>query len=93
MTAEKSTTIELVELIRKCDRSADQLLRRENSILMVRDALTKMRPVLKIEMSAIDAVQVTLFIQNILCSHSGSIIPNFRMQQKHMLVKSSATLN
>ena len=68
MTAEKSTTMELIELIRKCDRSADQLLRRENCELMVRDALNKMRPVFKIEMSAIDAVQVRVFIHNNICS-------------------------
>ena len=58
MTAEKSTTMELIELIRKCDRSADQLLRRENCMLMVRDAIYKMGPELRIEMSAIDAIQV-----------------------------------
>ena len=58
MTAEKSTALELAELIRKCDKSADQLLRRENCMLMAKDALNKMRPVLKIDMGAIDAIQV-----------------------------------
>ena len=62
MTAEKSTTMELIELIRKCDRSADQLLMRENCMLMAKAALNKMRPVLKIEMGAIDAIQVRFFI-------------------------------
>ena len=69
MTAEKSTTMELIELIRKCDRSADQLLRRENCMLMIKDALNKMRPVLKIDMSAIDAIQVRSFIQDNGCSY------------------------
>ena len=58
MTAEKSTTMELIELIRKCDKSADQLLRRENCMLMAKDALSQMRPVLKIDIGAIDAIQV-----------------------------------
>ena len=58
MTAEKSTTMELIELIRKCNKSADQLLKRENCMLMAKDALSKMRPVLKIDMGAIDAIQV-----------------------------------
>ena len=67
MTTEKSPTMELIELIRKCDRAADQLLMRENSILMTKTALNKMRPVLKIEMAAIDAVQVRSFILNNIC--------------------------
>ena len=67
MTAEKSTTMELIELIRKCDRSADQLLRRENCMLMVKDALDKMRPILKIEMDAIDAIQVRSIISKMIC--------------------------
>ena len=67
MTAEKSTTMELIELIRKCDRSADQLLRRENCMLMVRDALNKTRPLVQIEMGAIDAIQVRSVIQNSIC--------------------------
>ena len=67
MTAEKSTTMELIELIRKCDRSADQLLRRENCMLMVKDALNKMRPILKIEMDAIDAIQVRSIISKLIC--------------------------
>ena len=67
MTAEKSTTMELIELIRKCDRSADQLLRRENCMLMVKDALNKMRPILKIEMDAIDAIQVRSIISKMIC--------------------------
>ena len=58
MTEEKSTTMELIELIRKCDKSADQLLRRENCMLMAKDALSQMRPVLKIDIGAIDAIQV-----------------------------------
>ena len=64
MTAEKSTTLEVIELIRKCERSANQLLRRENCILMAKDALNKMRPELKIDMSAVDAIQVRTFIQD-----------------------------
>ena len=67
MTAAKSTTMELIELIRKCDRSADQLLRRENCMLMVKDALNKMRPILKIEMDAIDAIQVRSIISKMIC--------------------------
>ena len=67
MTAEKSTTMELIELIRKCDRSADQLLRRENCMLLVKDALNKMRPILKIEMDAIDAIQVRSIISKMIC--------------------------
>ena len=65
MTAEKSR--ELIELIRKCDRSADQLLRRENCMLMVREAINKTRPLVQIEMGAIDAIQVRSVIQNIIC--------------------------
>ena len=65
MTAEKSR--ELIELIRKCDRSADQLVKRENCMLMVRDAINKTRPVVQIEMGAIDAIQVRSVIQNTIC--------------------------
>ena len=68
MTTEKSTTMEVIELIRKCDRSADQLLKRENCMLMAKDALNKMRPALKIEIGAIDAIQVRSFILNNICS-------------------------
>ena len=62
MSAEKSTTMELIEHIRKCNTTADQILRRENVMLMVRDALYKEGPQLRIEISAIDALQVSLFI-------------------------------
>ena len=65
MTAENSR--ELIELMRKCDRSADQLLRRENCMLMVREAINKTRPLVQIEMGAIDAIQVRSVIQNIIC--------------------------
>ena len=65
MTAEKPR--ELIELIRKCDRSADLLLRRENCMLMVREAINKTRPLVQIEMGAIDAIQVRSVIQIIIC--------------------------
>ena len=64
MSAEKSTSIELFELIGNCSKTADQLWRRENCMLMVRDALYKMRPALRIEMKAIEAIQVRSFIKN-----------------------------
>ena len=64
MSAEKSTIIELIKLIQNCNRTADQLLKRENCMLMVRDALYKIRPELRIEMKAIEAIQVSLFVKN-----------------------------
>ena len=64
MSAEKSTSIELFELIGNCSKTADQLWRRENCMLMVRDALYKMRPALRIEMKAIEAIQVSSSIMN-----------------------------
>ena len=64
MTAEKSTSTEILELIRHCERSADKILRRKHFQEQVRAVINKMVPELLIEVSAFDALQVRLNMKN-----------------------------
>ena len=76
MSAEKSTTTQLLELIRQCDRSADNIIRRKYFQDQVRVVIQRMRPDLLIEVSAFDALQVRLYtnalqIMNYINTFSG----------------------
>ena len=64
MTAEKSTSTEILELIRHCERSADKILRRKHFQDQVRVVIDKMVPELLIEVSAFDALQVRCHMEN-----------------------------
>ena len=76
MTAEKSTTTQLLELIRQCDRSADNIIRRKYFQDQVRVVIQRMTPDLLIDVSAFDALQVRLYtnalqIMNYINTFSG----------------------
>ena len=58
MTAEKSTSTELLELIRHCERSAENMIRKKHFQELVGAVIQKMRPALLIEDNALDALQV-----------------------------------
>ena len=58
MTAEKSTSTELFKLIRHCERSAEDIIRKKYFQDLVGSAIQKMRPALLIEDRALDALQV-----------------------------------
>ena len=57
MTA-KSTSTLLLELIGECERSANERLRRDLCHLTVKHVIGKMGPQFKIEVSAMEAIQV-----------------------------------
>ena len=57
MTA-KSTNIQLLELIRECERSACEIIRKDHCNVMVKHVLNKMGPKFKIEVNAMNAIQV-----------------------------------
>ena len=59
----KSTSIQLLELIGECERTANAILRKDHCNLMVRHVLSTSAPKFKIEISAMDAIQVRLQIQ------------------------------
>ena len=56
--AAKSTSIQLLELIGECERSANEIIRKDHCNLMVRHVLNKMGPKFKIEVNAMNAIQV-----------------------------------
>ena len=60
--ATKSTTTQLLELIGECERSANEILRKDHCNLLVRHVLNKMGPRFKIEFNAMDAIQVRFII-------------------------------
>ena len=57
MTA-KSTSIQLLELIGECERSASEIIRNDHCNVMVKHVLNKMGPKFKIEVNAMNALQV-----------------------------------
>ena len=57
MTA-KSTNIQLLELIGECERSASEIIRKDHCNVMVKHVLNKMGPKFKIEVNAMNAIQV-----------------------------------
>ena len=57
MTA-KSTSTQLLELIGECERSTNEILRKELCHMTVRHVISKMGPKYKIEFSAMEAIQV-----------------------------------
>ena len=61
--ASKPTTTQLFELIGECERSANEILRKDYCNLLVRLVLNKMGPRFKIEFGAMDAIQVCYKIQ------------------------------
>ena len=56
--AAKSTSIQLLELIRECERSASEIIRKDHCNVMVKHVLNKMGPKFKIEVNAMNAIQV-----------------------------------
>ena len=56
--AAKSTSTQLLELIGNCERSANEILRKDLCHLTVRHVLNQMEPKFKIDVSAMDAIQV-----------------------------------
>ena len=58
-----STSTQLLQLIGECERSANEILRKDHCNLLVRHVLNKMGPRFKIEFNAMDAIQVKLKFQ------------------------------
>ena len=54
----KSTSAQLLELIGEFERSATEILRKDLCHLTIRHVLNKMGPKLKIEVTAVDALEV-----------------------------------
>ena len=59
----KPTSIQLIELIWDCEKTANEILRRDHCNLMLKHVLSKSAPKFKIEIGAMDAIQVRLQIQ------------------------------
>ena len=58
--AAKSTSLQLLELIGEFERSATEILRKDLCHLTIRHVLNKMGPKLKIEVTAVDVLEVIL---------------------------------
>ena len=56
----KSTSIQLLELLGEYERTASEILRKDHCNLVVRHVLSKSAPKFKIEIGAMDAIQVRL---------------------------------
>ena len=56
----KSTSIQLLELLGEYERTASEILRKDHCNLVVRHVLSKSAPKFKIEIGAMDAIQVWL---------------------------------